>query len=132
MSSSILNALLVIFLLLCSIFFFLVTIRNAIRYYYGLTDAMLRTAFFLGNSTEWVQGFEEKKFSAVTLGMTKSEVMQIVGTRFFDMDEWWCSGETKCYWIYTRQIETWMNYDRRWIIFDNGRVTSIVHSYWID
>lgn len=93
---------------------------------------MLRTAFFLVNSTEWVQGFDENKFSAVRLGMTKNEVMQIVGSRFVDMDEWWCSGENKCYWIYTRQIETWMNYDRRWIIFDNGRVTSIVHTYWID
>jgi hypothetical protein len=100
---------------------------NALRFHYGIEDAILRTLLFVLEDTRWVDGFSEEKFSEITVGMTKDEVNGLLGKPLRET----CI--TGCEWVYSWQADPTASFDWRSIHFDDfGRVESKRREFFID
>jgi SmpA / OmlA family len=77
--------------------------------------------------TVFASGFDEARFSRIRPGMTRDQVASALGpplkTRIAPPSELW---EYSDQWTHTS------NYERRWVIFEDGRVRDVVTDYWID
>ena len=122
----------IVLVFLCLVIFILCAFDNAFRYNYGLSDALQRTWSAPYRSTEWAPGYKEEKFAKIRVGMSKKQVLELLGQPFAGTFSKWCSNEAHCNWVYSHQTESWNDYDRRWVIFENGQVATIVHEFYWD
>jgi outer membrane protein assembly factor BamE (lipoprotein component of BamABCDE complex) len=103
------------------------TLINAIRYRYSLTDALLRTIFFIFEDTRWAKDYTEEGFDRLTIGMTTEEATQILGEPLRKN----CSNT--CVWVYTWQQASTLDFDQRSLVFDeNMRLKEKIRGYFID
>jgi hypothetical protein len=110
---------------------------------FKVREAMMAIALLglgLGTARWWVRhhfwtvyapGYSESQFRRVRIGMTPNEVESIVG-RPIRKDS--TSSWAPC-WIYSEPPPHGTigdNYSRRWVIFNNGKVSAIVDDYYED
>lgn len=99
-----------------------------VRYRYGFSDALCRLVFN-ENGTVWDVGFSEAKYSSVQPGMTKEEVLGILG----EPVRRWHRDYPDCAWSYTWQRTGHDNFDRRDIAFSReGEVLAVHREFYID
>lgn len=100
---------------------------SALRFHYGISDAIARTLLVVLEDTRWAGDFSEEKFSKVSSGMTKNEVITLLGK---PLRETCTSG---CEWVYSWQAEPTASFDWRSVHFDEfGRVDSKRREFFID
>lgn len=103
------------------------TLINALRFHYGLSDALLRTVFFIFEDTRWAKDYTEDGFDRLAVGMTMDEVVQILGEPLRKT----CF--STCEWVYTWQQDSWLDFDRRDLVFDeNSHLKEKRREYFVD
>jgi hypothetical protein len=108
--------------------FMTATVFNKIRFHYGWSDAVLRTAMAPLAGTLWAEGFSETRFAAVRIGMSSQEVKALLGPPLKEL-----CGPENCAWRYSWQDTPTADYDQRSISFDaSWRVTELRHRFYID
>ncbi len=113
--------------ILMVIVFVSATIINAMRFHYGLSDALLRTIFFVFEDTRWAKDYTEDGFDRLAVGMSTEEVLKILGEPLRK------SCFSVCEWVYTWQQDSWLDFDRRAVIFDeNMRLIAKRRAYFVD
>ena len=116
------------FLLILTILIVCGTLFNAMRFRYDLSDAFLRTIFFIFEDTRWAKDYSEEGFDRLTLGMNMVEVRQILGEPLRKT----CSDNT-CEWVYTWQQASTLDFERRSLSFDeSNRLRKKTRRYFID
>lgn len=104
------------------------TLFNAMRFRYDLSDAFLRTVFFIFEDTRWAKDFTEEGFDRLTIGMSADEVVQIIGEPLRKT----CADDG-CDWVYTWQQASTLDFDRRALVFDeNMLLKQKIRFYFID
>lgn len=105
--------------------------------------AVLLLGFGLGTARCWVRynfatvyasGYSETQFRRVQIGMTRTKVESILG-RPLRNDSISQGGSNYETWIYSEPPPSGTigdNYWRRWVIFENGKVSAIVDDYYVD
>ena len=79
--------------------------------------------------TIYAPGYDERRFAAVRVGMSNSEVQEILGPPL-EKDQ--RAGEVFVNWIYSEQSMHTGDYERRRIFFKEGRVITIIGDHWDD
>jgi hypothetical protein len=101
---------------------------NKWRFGYGWGEAFGRTVMAPMTGTLWAKDFSERKFSSVHLGMTRPEVVQLLGKPLREG-----CGDSGCTWLYSWQDTGTADFDRRWVGFDlKGHVDRIYHDFFVD
>ncbi len=95
---------------------------------YGLNDAFWRVIWSIDEGTIWTQDFREENFEKIKLGMTDQDVLALMGSPL-KADE---NCKEVCFWFYTKQDAGTSDFDQRWVVFNNKRVTEIRKSFFID
>ena len=89
---------------------------HMIRYQYDFSNAFDRVLFYPLENTEWAADFSEENFSKIRVGMTKKEVLAIIGKPLIE------TGNTASYWAYWAYTRYKNDHDdsvdRRMIYFD--------------
>lgn len=102
---------------------------NMYRFGYGVEDGFYRTLMFPFEGTVWAQGFNEKAFLKVQIGMSQLQVVHLLGEplrKDLDCDE-------SCFWLYSGQDSGTADFDQRWVVFGADRkVNEIRKSFFID
>lgn len=103
-------------------------IMNKVRYRYAWDDAFWRTLLAPITKTVWAEKFSETNFAKIKNGMTNAEVLKLLSEpldRNCDKDG--------CIWPYSYWHKDAIEFDRRWVVFDNqGRVNHVWHQFYID
>ena len=100
---------------------------NALRFRYGVSDAVARTLLSILEDTRWASDFSEEKFSDIVVGMTKDQVTMLLGKPLRET----CTAG--CEWVYTWQADPTASFDWRSIHFDDwGRVDMKRREFFID
>jgi len=103
-------------------------IYNMVRYRYCPMDAFLRT-IIRENNTIWAPGFSESKYSSIRTGMTKEQIIKILGEPVRKWDRDYPDGA----WSYSWQKEGDDIFDRRDITFSrDGQVTGVYREFYMD
>jgi len=106
----------------------------------GMMVAVVLLGCWLGTARWWVQhnfatvyasGYSESQFRRVRVGMTPIEVDSILGPPLEknSTSKRWSHYEN---WIYSEPPPIGANYWRRWVMFDGGKVVSVVEDYYED
>lgn len=104
-------------------------IENMYSFGYGPNDAFWRVVWSIDEGTIWTENFSEMSFGQIQLGMTKKQVMSIMGSPL-NAKEKLINDEV---WYYTRQDSGTSDFDQRWVIFNHdNKVTEIRKSFFID
>jgi hypothetical protein len=82
-------------------------------------------AAIFGQHTVFADGYSDRRWNAVRLGMEKSEILQILGEPL-------SRGDTGDWWAYSTQLDTTENYHRREVIFQSGKVSEKLAEFTID
>ncbi len=115
-----------IMLFLIPIAFAVTIIINMIRFQYPFFVALERSIYFY-SQTKWSKNFSESSFSKIKLGMSESEVEQIMKRPL------WKSCKLKtCIWAYSTGTDFNVDFDRRYVYFNNSRVSYIQKDYYAD
>ena len=102
---------------------------NMYTYGYGFNDAFWRLVWWIDEETVWTKGFTEEKFNSIKMGMTKDEVIKILGLPLNDIND--CL--PGCMWVYTWHSRGNADFDQRWIGFnENDQVNEKRKSFFID
>ncbi len=88
---------------------------------------LVETAW-LGNPTVYSNGFAENKFRSIKVGMTAAEVAAVLGPPLKREP----FGGFPLVWYYSDQKTAVDNFWRRWIAFENGRVSEVISDFWVD
>lgn len=101
-----------------------------VKYHYDVGNAVLRTLFPPDKEVVWAEGFTESEFSLVVTGMSKQQVIGLVGeplVRWYNVET---SNDAVWSYAYCAPSDTRGNYDARNIHFDsNGAVRVIARRY---
>jgi hypothetical protein len=120
-----------LFLAIFSTLFFCTSIPliyNMLKYKYTFSDAGLRLLFYFDEDTEWVKGFSDNQFFKIQKGMSKEQVLHLVGKPLSK----YCY-KKGCTWTYTWQKKPTNDYDRREVLLDtHGYVVNKRHEFFID
>jgi hypothetical protein len=80
--------------------------------------------------TRYASGFSEARFDLVVAGMTTSQVESILGMPL-EKVPLYPDAEHGENWIYS-ESPLGLNYEQRWVIFQNGKVATTIKHYWIE
>lgn len=104
-------------------------INNMYQYGYGANDAFWRVVWAIDEGTLWSPGFSERNFNKIRVGMSRGEVLEIMGDPLHGYED--C--QKNCFWSYTKQDSGTSDFDQRWVIFDeNYKVSEVRKSFYID
>lgn len=102
---------------------------NIQRFGYNLNDGFWRTLMFPFEGTVWASGFSEANFNKIKLGMSVTQVQEILGEPLRKDDE--C--RELCFWLYSGHDTGTADFDQRWVVFNNADlVIEIRKSFFID
>ena len=98
-------------------------------YYYGVRgynvdDSIYSVVWGWATDTAWAEGYSEKKFAKVRLGMTRDQVQSIMGKPI-----WEPNNE---YWSYTRSPSGTHYHQRGFVFSESGHVEEIVKGFYFD
>jgi hypothetical protein len=82
----------------------------------------------LGESTVYAKGYSERRFRAIQVAMTASEVEAILGPPLRQF-AW---GYLPLVWSYSDHPTDTDNFKRRWVAFKNGTAVKVINDFWID
>jgi hypothetical protein len=82
-----------------------------------------------GPRTVYAVGYDEFKFQRLRLGMTRTEVEAALGSPIQKVP---ASADVPELWFYSLGKTSLDDYWRRWVQFENGKVTQIISDYWED
>jgi hypothetical protein len=82
-----------------------------------------------GPKTVYAVGFDETKFQQLRIGMSQAEVEAAVGQ---PLDKVPKLDDVPEMWFYSEGETAVDDYWRRWVMFENGRVSQILCDYWED
>ncbi len=97
--------------------------------YLATARALLRSEPLFGFGTVYSEQFSERAFNSVRVGMNRSQVEQTIGTPLRKVP--WGSASQEM-WYYSDQPDLTANFWRRWVLFENGKVTWIANDFWVD
>ena len=102
-----------------------------IEFGYGVNDAFWRVVWAIDEETVWAKGFSEEKFLKVEEGMTKKEVLKLLGEPLNGTEDF---DETRdSFWYYTWHSRGNADFDQRWVVFGlDDKVKEIRKSFYID
>lgn len=104
-------------------------LKNIYQFGYGLNDAFWRVVWSIDEGTIWAKNFSEEKFSKVKVGMSREDVLALLGNPLNDTNKL----NRDRFWYYTRQNSGTSDFDQRWVLFDsNNKVEEIRKSFFID
>jgi outer membrane protein assembly factor BamE (lipoprotein component of BamABCDE complex) len=98
-------------------------------YYYGVRGYSAEDSFYSLTmcrltDTAWAEGYSEKKFAKITVGMNREEVRSIIGEPIWK--------PSSNYWGYTHS-PTGTHYHQRGFVFsESGQVVEIVKGFYYD
>lgn len=78
--------------------------------------------------TIYARGYNESRFQAIRVGMTTEQVVLELGEPLQKHVD--SSGSEL--WHYSDQYHYESNFDRRWLVFDAGKVICVINDYWVD
>ena len=88
---------------------------------------------FFGFCTNYSEGYSERRFNSLRVGMTREEVEAIIGAPLRILPRNQDSGsrdeET---WKYSGRRDYTANYWRREVFFENGKVVVVIGDFWFD
>ncbi len=82
-----------------------------------------------GPRTVYAVGYDEFKFQRLRLGMTRTEVEAALGP---PLEKVPALADVPELWFYSLGESSLDDYWRRWVRFENGKVTQIISDYWED
>jgi hypothetical protein len=91
--------------------------------------ALLHSEPMLGFGTVYSEQFSERAFNSVRVGMNRGQVEQTIGRPLRKVP--WGSASQEM-WYYSDQPDPTANFWRRWVLFENGKVTWIANDFWVD
>lgn len=101
---------------------------NKVKYRYTWEDTFWRTLLTPITKTLWAENFSEASFIKIKNGMTRSELVGLVGEPLYrncDKDD--------CVWYYSGWHKDGVEFDRRWVALDTaGRVKHIWRDFYVD
>lgn len=92
----------------------------------GVSLGCLRQMMF--PPTIYAVDYSEAKFNTIRVGMKPEQVLSILGPPLRKQS--WSEGSDT--WAYSDQYTYTSNYERRWVVFNQGVVQNIVNDYWYD
>jgi hypothetical protein len=95
--------------------------------------ALLLHDQFFGFGTVYSERYSEGSFSRLQKGMTRAEVEALVGRplRIVPWNQDTLPGAEEM-WYFSDQPDVTANFYRRWVLFENGKVVTIINDFWID
>lgn len=89
-------------------------------------------ALALGQDTEYAPKYSEAKFKRIIPGMTKAEVLELVGEPLSTRaDAGPSSSHRSEYWWYSRSPSN-THFHHRYLVFAGDRVTEVGHEFYVD
>jgi hypothetical protein len=87
-------------------------------------------ARLFGEETVYADGYSEKRFQSIKVGMKMAEVDSIMGPPL-RRGTW---GDLRPVWFYSDQRNVSDNFWRRWVVVDatSDRVAEIIADFWVD
>jgi hypothetical protein len=82
--------------------------------------------WFFDTRTYYAPGYTETKFRTLRIGMTRAEVEAMVGPPLTKVR--WSDGSMN--WVYSDRPWDTLDFERRWVIFKDDKVTEIVNDKW--
>jgi hypothetical protein len=94
---------------------------------------VVRTDPFFGSGTFYSEGYSEARFGSLSVGMTCEEVETIMGPPLRKQPWSQPHEPRKCImWQYSDRDDYTANYWRRWVLFEDARVSEVISDFWFD
>jgi hypothetical protein len=86
-----------------------------------------------GFGTIYSEGYIERRFLTLRVGMVRGEVEAIMGRplRVVPWDQPMGPRDEEM-WFYSDQPNGLANFHRRWVLFERGRVVVVINDFWVD
>jgi len=99
-------------------------------YYYGVRGYSAEDSFYSLTmcrltDTAWAEGYSERKFAKVRLGMSREEVRSIMGDPI-------CKSYNENYWGYTESPSGTHYHQRGFVFSESGQVMEVVNGFYYD
>ncbi|WP_028582186.1 hypothetical protein [Desulfogranum japonicum] len=92
-------------------------------------DGLIFSTFFI-EDTVYSEGYSEKKYKSIDLGMSKEKVLKILGKPLYTNEKWEAKKSEDRWWYTKSPGDT--HYRIREIRFSNNQVTEKHHEYYVD
>jgi hypothetical protein len=94
----------------------------------GISGNLLEVVFPEDEDTEWAAGYTDNGFRAVSVGMTRKKVYELLGKPLYTWENY--GGAEIVEWWTRSPADT--NFRQRAVAFQGDRVVEKVGEYWLD